>query len=626
MKKSSKLTVLALSLFAMGLTSCGEPSSPEPVPYEPETTVKEATVYMGLFETKEYTPDSSLSFHVTIDNSSIVTYENGVFQTGLQEGKTLAVFASTEWTYNVTVVVAKDATVPFFTIENSDISVYRGATYEFDTSLSYRSIDVNGYEHEIKVTKEGEGNVADIAVKGTSLQIKGKEIGTQAFTIYTEFAGFTLSKSLRVSVKDNNGLVVCGRNMIYDNLGPHYTISMYQYSANPINLENDIVVLKGGVEVPFSQLNIAFDDPSVLSLNGKMLAPHKMGKTFFTISTGGENIVVNVEIIKPTLNHIDFDLLDNRFDLDMSVHSTNSSRVYTPSPTATKTFKLPVQGAYTEVEKIVVAGKDIPFDASKVTYNSTTKEVTLPASIFTIANYGKQSVTLSLSAAEYLDTYTFSMDFVTKYISTYAQMSEYFVQKYAKDVIYGQYILKNDLDAKGANATAQYASLGTVNYAYGFRGIFDGDGHAIKNYRSTMFGFFLVVGEGAVIRNLTLDNVHYHVKVDDKNDNRGEMILGRFISGATLDNITVNLASDSITSDSRASGGKLDSSGLFCTEVFTFNTVRNMTIHAEGFELASIFGKQIPNSTFFNVNIYCKSLAFIGSDQSQLDGVTIHQA
>ena len=125
---------------------------------------------------------------------------------------------------------------------------------------------------------------------------------------------------------------------------------------------------------------------------------------------------------------------------------------------------------------------------------------------------------------------------------------------------------------------------------------------------------------------MTLDNVHYHVKVDDKNDNRGEMILGRFISGATLDNITVNLASDSITSDSRASGGKLDSSGLFCTEVFTFNTVRNMTIHAEGFELASIFGKQIPNSTFFNVNIYCKSLAFIGSDQSQVDGVTIHQA
>ena len=102
-------------------------------------------------------------------------------------------------------------------------------------------------------------------------------------------------------------------------------------------------------------------------------------------------------------------------------------------------------------------------------------------------------------------------------------------------------------------------------------------------------------------------------------------MLGRFISGATFDNITINLASNSVTTGDNVRGGKLDSTGLLCTEIFTYNVVRNMTVHAEGFEMASIFGKQIPSTTFYNVNIYCKSLAYVGSDQSAVEGVTIHK-
>lgn len=626
MKKHSKsLFLLLISSFAL-LGACSPASTSsglESVPYEEEPNVKETSVYLGLFETKTYSPDDRLDFKVEVMDTSVVTYEEGAFKTNLKEGETLAKFVSNSFTYNVTVTVRKDATVPLFTTENQEISVYKGTTFALDTFLSYRDIDVNDYEHTVKVTKETSNGSSRVNVNGNSLAIEGLETGNDVYTVYTEFAGFTLSKSLSVSVKNNNGLVVCGKSLVYDNLGPHYTISMYRYSEHKINLQNDIRVLKGGVEVPYSNLVITFHDPSSLSLENGYLMPYKSGKTYFTIRAGEETITVNVEIVKPVLGNYNFSLSDEKFDLDMTVLATAEKRTFTANSSMNKVIPLTTETSYQNVTKLVVNEKEIPLDASKASYDASKKEVKLNASLFSIENYGRQKVTVYLDASEFTETYTCTIDFATKYLSTYADMSKYFTQKSAKDVIYGQYILKNDLDGEGREATGSWVSLNPINYSCGFRGIFDGAGHKIKNYKSSLFGFFILIGNGAVIKNVTFDDVHYSVK--ESGGDRGLAMLGRFISGATFDNITINLASDSVTTGDNVRGGKLDSTGLLCTEIFTYNVVRNMTVHAEGFEMASIFGKQIPSTTFYNVNIYCKSLSYIGSDQSAVEGVTIHK-
>lgn len=627
MKRNNKsLFLLLLSSFAI-LGSCSPASSStlESVPYIEDSNVKEASVYLGLFETKTYSPDDRLDFKVEVSDTTIVTYEEGAFKTNLKEGETLAKFISSTLTYNVTVVVKKDATVPAFTIENQELSVYKGTTYLLDTSLSYRDIDVNSYEHTIKVTKETNNGSSSVVVNGNSVAIEGLETGNDVYTIYTEFAGFTLSKSLSVSVKNNNGLVICGKNLVYDNLGPHYTISMYQYSSHKINLQNDIRVLKGGVEVPYSNLDFSFQDPSTLSLEEGFLVPYKSGKTSFMIATGGESIAVNVEIIKPVLGNYDFKLADEKFDLDMSVTATAEKRTFVSNEKNKKIVPIETSKDYQSVTKLFVNDKEIELDSSLVSFDASKKEATLSASLFGIENYGRQKVTMYLDASDFTDTYTCTIDFVTKYISTYTDMKTYFTQKSAKDVIYGQYILKNDLDGEGKEATGAWISLSPVNYSCGFRGIFDGDGHAIKNFKSSLFGFFIVIGNGAVLRNITFDEVHYNFKESGSLD-RGFAMLGRFISGATFDNITINLALDSVTTrGDQDINGKLYSAGLICTEIFTYNVVRNMTIHAEGFDMVSIFGKQIPSTTFYNVHIYCKSLIYVGSDQSAVEGVTIHK-
>ncbi len=622
MKKTSKALLLVASSFVLGLASCGSSSNgPKEVPYSEDNGVKTDNVYLGLLEKKEYTPDSRLDFAVTLSDTSLATYEDGAFQSFFKEGTLTATFVSLSVTYEVSVIIAKDGTVPLFELETQNLSVYNGTTYLLDTSLSYRGADVKDYEHTIKVTKETNQGTSSIEVDGDSLKISGNSVGIDTYTVYTEFAGFVLSKTLEVSVKNNDGLVICGKNLVYDNLGPHYTISMYKYSENPISLKDDIRVLKGGKDVSYSNLSIVFADPSVLSMDGVNLLPHKSGKTSFTVTAEGESIEVSVEIYKPVMGNYDVEVAEQRFDLDMSVTSTASSRTFVSNSSNSKKIDIPAKAEYQEISKLVVNGTEIDFASSSASYSSSDKQVSFNASLFTIENYGKQSVSVYLDTSDYTDVYTFTLDFVTKYITTYSQMKEYFVQKYAKDAIYGQYILANDLDGEGKDATASYVDLGTVNYAYGFKGIFDGNGHSIKNYKSTIYGFFLVVGNGAIVRNVNFENIHYQVK--ETGGSRGLSAFGRFISGATLDNLTFTLDDDSVTTNKDAVGGKTDSTGILCTEVFTYNIVRNLTINAQGFELASVFGKQIPNTTFYNVKIYCASLKYIGSGQSKLDGVTI---
>ena len=620
MKKTSIALLLSASSLVLGLTSCGNSNGPKEVPYSEESGVKTDSVYLGLLEKKEYTPDSRLDFTVTLSDSSLVTYEDGAFQSLFKEGSLIATFASSSVTYEVTVTVAKDSTVPLFELETQELSVYSGTTYLLDTALSYRGVDVNGYDHALKVTKETNQGTSSIEVDGNSLKITGSSIGSDTYTVYTEFAGFTLSKTLEVSVKNNEGLVVCGKNLVYDNLGPHYSISMYKYSESPISLEDDIRVLKGGVVVPYGDLSVTFGDESVLSLDGDKLSPHKSGKTSFTIAYSGESLSVSAEVYKPVMGNYELDLEDKRFDLDMSVSATAEKRTFTSSSSKSKEIAIPANGDYQGVAKLIANDDELALSSSSASYSSG--KVTLSASLFSIENYGKQSVSLYLETAEYTDVYTFTLDFVTKYLTSYSQLGEYFNMKSAKDAIYGQYILANDLDGAGKDATGAYVSLGTVNYAYGFRGIFDGDGHSIKNYKSNLYGFFLVVGNGAIVRNVVFDDIHYTVK-NSGNKTQGLSAFGRFISGATLDNLTFNLASDSVTKDDAAKGGRSDSSGILCTEIFTSNVARNITINAKGFELASAFGKNISSTTFYNVNVFCKSLAYIGADQSKVDGVTV---
>lgn len=623
--KTYKYISLIILTSLLGIVSCNANNgkSPKVVPPPEEENEKTDVVYLGLFDSKEYNPNSKLTFtSITVSDTQIANYVDGMFITTNIEGTTTARFVSSTLCYTVTVNVAKDDTIPLFEIETQSISVFAGAEFTINTSLTYRGVDVNSYASEMKITKETNNNSSSISVVGETIHITGLNVGTDSYTISRQFAGFTVSKYLEVSAKENNDLIVLGHELSYSVEGPFYNISLYGYNDHRILLTDDIAVLKNGNPISYNDIVITPNDTNILDIQDNYLVPKKTGNTSFDISYLGETVTVAVYIYKPLLGSERFSLenMDFNLDMDVSVDTVKKSRTYTQGNT-TKQIKIPGDDAFENVATIKVDGTELNLISSNIQYDKTTRYLTMSASLFNIMNFGKKLVTVTMEAPEYLYEYRFNVNFITKTLSSRADINKYLTQKYDVDVIYGQYILESDIDFEGAYATAGYINLSSLNYdyySYGFRGILEGNGYSIKNYKTTLYGLFLIIGNDAIIRNINFDEVHY--MSIPSGSSLGTLSIGRFVSGATLSNITLTLASDSASDD--ASVGS--DFGVVATQVFSYCTVVDFTINAQGFDLIRVFGNNINGTVFKNTNIYCRSITTIGGRYSEVDGVTIH--
>ncbi|MBO6280261.1 MAG: hypothetical protein J6M95_01605 [Bacilli bacterium] len=623
-KKFGLIAIIPLMLVA--LSGCSSTSGQQIVPPPEENTDFTDEVYLGLFETKDYVPSTKTKFEVEIDNEELVKYFDGQFITNINEGTTLAHFTSPAMKYTVTVNVRKDSTVPYFSLSNQDVSVYKNSSFKIDTNLTYRGVDVKEHIGEIKVTKETNNNASSIEVNDSSLIVTGLNNGVDEYTVYTEFSGFTLSKRLKVTTCENSGLVICGHELFYDENGPAYNISMYQYDEHKINLRDDIIVLKTGEVVPFDSLDITFTNPSVLSINSttKDLIPNARGESIIRISYLDESIDVKATVYKPVLSKERVELADPDFDLNMQVTVGTKRRTYSAT-NKNKVLTVPGSVNLLGVTDLYVGGQPYSFTSSTLTYNTSTREVTLKSSLFSVMDYGNKLVELTFESADALYTYAYMVNFITKAIGTVDEFITYLRQIDANEAIYGQYILGNDIDFANRYSPGEYIPIPTIDYNFGFKGIFDGRGHTLSNFRSTMYGLFIMVGTGAVIKNFNYSNIHYQVRQVD--NDLGHCLLGRFMSGITVSNIKLELAPDSVTDrlkkDGTGGGGPYDSVGLFSTEVFNYSVITDITINVPDFNIFSIFGKNVSGNVYSNVTIKCKSLNYVGYRYTSIDGVNV---
>ena len=133
----------------------------------------------------------------------------------------------------------------------------------------------------------------------------------------------------------------------------------------------------------------------------------------------------------------------------------------------------------------------------------------------------------------------------------------------------------------------------------GFRGTLDGAGFAVDGQFAT-HGLFGIIGNGAVVKNITF-NVYYY--------QNGRQTLARSITGATIENITINIKSVHGTLDATAEGGVI-------TGLMSHTTLyKNVTINASGIDLDTLFGKSYGQykaekaNTFVGCTVNAKSLA-----------------
>lgn len=145
----------------------------------------------------------------------------------------------------------------------------------------------------------------------------------------------------------------------------------------------------------------------------------------------------------------------------------------------------------------------------------------------------------------------------------------------AEYAIYGYYRLANDIGKEnydGINNGSTVTNFVNKDGLIGFRGTFDGNKKSIsaKIYGTGIFG---IVGKGAVIKDLTVNSYAY---------SDGRTAFAYSITGATIENVTINIKSGSSTS--YTTGG-----GVVTATVSHSTLYKNLQVNSEN-EVDTLFG------------------------------------
>jgi hypothetical protein len=196
----------------------------------------------------------------------------------------------------------------------------------------------------------------------------------------------------------------------------------------------------------------------------------------------------------------------------------------------------------------------------------------------------------------------------------------------------GYYLLANDIDCAGINYPAQTRILGVgvggVNSNCGFVGTFDGQGHTISNLKAPKGGLFLVVGNGAIIRNVGFKNAI----LDAQSDN-DKFVLATYIFGASIENVYIESNSFINTVNNALVCGHASSLASFsnCVFVFTGSVVERVLLtHSYGVISHFAENSSVLRTTNFD-NTYvlaaiplavCKDKYFVGAGYTSVPTFT----
>lgn len=225
------------------------------------------------------------------------------------------------------------------------------------------------------------------------------------------------------------------------------------------------------------------------------------------------------------------------------------------------------------VVKATIGGKAVSYADGKVTLDFDFKN--------RLIKHGDQTLTVTVEKDGQYTNYNKEVLIVTKEIKSLDDLKAA-VALDSNYVKYGYYRLTSDIN------TTEWINYGNTskwnnNGDYGFRGTFDGNGKTI----STVFfstGLFGTIGNGAVIKNITLTQNEYV---------GGRMILGYSMVGAKLKNVKINVKGKGTTAiPTTVSNGKtVGVAGGLLTAIFAHsNDFENVVVDAKDTDVDTLFG------------------------------------
>lgn len=240
--------------------------------------------------------------------------------------------------------------------------------------------------------------------------------------------------------------------------------------------------------------------------------------------------------------------------------------------------------------KATLGGKAVVYNGGNVTLNADYK-----------ANrkaHGEKILTVTVKKDGKYFNVNKNVLVVTKEIASVDDWKTALANNLENNAIYGYYRLKSDIGKQGEWISAGADIDGTVSGEMGFKGTIEGNNHSLTGvaYSSAFFG---VIGKGAVIKNITINEYGY---------TDGFKIFGKAMSGATLENVTINVNGKGTTT--KGSNGLLTASFCYNTK---FTNV-NITVNCKYDTLLGIANTVIGDNanTFKNCSVNAKSSEYFG--------------
>lgn len=574
--KKSIICISLLPVFCAvaALGGCS-PENPEK-DKEPNINITDSVVTMDCMESYTLTSETENVETITwisSDPAVVSVDEEGKLTTTVNTG-TATITASSGSVSDVCTVTVLAKNIPALNVPSS-VVIPKGENYNVSVGVEYNGKNITEHlEFGINAVDDNQQIVA-AAMNDNKVTFSALATGKCEFTVYTNVFGQAYAETLAVEVREVGiTYLVSGgiNNEIRLNSGTEYPLS-------------NVKVYDGGELVSTDTLDWRIEDQRIASIVNGKITGGRAGETRLTATYKGVDLSICVKSIKES---IVIDAVETVADVDLDLGITVDPRAYAANPTKTARITLADEVAdYGEVVSATLGGTAL--DASKFSLSGNVAEVFVSA--FGTEVYGQQILRISSENDRNIFEFTVPVLLITKSISTKSGLEDAIVVRGRGQQIYGHYVLSSNINFSGYAMGSVYAN--DWDYNNGFRGVLDGRGYEIQNYKSSAYGLTAQIGYNAVIKNIKFTNVTY----SGGNQNS---VLARGIRGATIENVSITLSADS-TPD--ASTGEFCGLVAFASQE---NLYKDVTVDASACNryIYCLLGKETsPASTYENFNV-----------------------
>lgn len=388
---------------------------------------------------------------------------------------------------------------------------------------------------------------------------------------------------------------------VQDCLFEKVTVTVTKAINMETNNNSGLLVVHQTKGTTFKSVNIIADDSTLTTLVG----------SGYWSGTAGNNKYENCAVSCLKLNYVGYTIATiDGMDVETpkTITLTNNQDILLTNETYA--ISLGSEGAGLTINSITCNGVDLGTNLSNLDMSAIKSDMTKHGITNVIVKGEKDGNKVSIVAPVTL---------VTKMISSVSELRDItrIVTDKNVNAIFGYYKLGGNINCSGAPDWAGFtnnADFKANDSKNGFRATLDGNGHTLTGFVNGT-GLFKVIGEGAVIKNVTFESTRWA--------NNPYRLFGAACYNATFENVNIVMKS---TDNSKVPASPNLLFGDHCKN----NTFKDVTLEVysdDGSTLAdlnTVFGNDFTGNICEGVKIYCKSVAELGKD-SQSTPVKTHK-